>query len=81
MPFVAYVHARGPDEPEDEGRAPWEPNWRLWRWILTAVPLALAATLTHGMVELALVFAVFVLCCRAALELLPDGDGMRQWHQ
>lgn len=37
MPFVAYVHAREPDEPEDGGRTPWEPNWRLWRWVAAAV--------------------------------------------
>jgi hypothetical protein len=24
---------------------------------------------------------VFGLCFRAALELLPEGDGMRQWRQ
>ena len=24
---------------------------------------------------------VFALCCRAALEALPDGDGMREWRQ
>lgn len=81
VPFVAYVHARGPDEPEDEGRAAWEPDWRLWRWVLAAVPFTLAATLTHGIVELLLVLTVFVLCCRAALELLPGGDGLNQWRQ
>jgi hypothetical protein len=81
VPFVAYVHAREPDEPEDEGRIPWEPNWRLWRWIAAALPLTLAATLTHGVAELVLVLAVFALCCRAALELLPEGDGLSQWRQ
>jgi hypothetical protein len=81
MPFVAYVHARDPDEPEEEGRAPWEPNWRLWRWVGAAVLFALPATLTNGIVELVLVFVVFGLCFRAALELLPEGDGLRQWRQ
>jgi hypothetical protein len=81
VPFVAYVHAHEPDEPEDEGRAAWEPNWRLWRWVLVAIPVTLAATLTHGIVELLLVFAVFGLCCRAALELMPGGDGLNQWRQ
>jgi hypothetical protein len=45
------------------------------------VLVALPATLTNGIVELVLVLVVFGLCCRAALELLPDGDGMRQWRQ
>ena len=81
VPFVAYVHAREPDEPEDEGRTPWEPNWRLWRWVAAAVPLTLAATLTHGLVELVLVFGVFALCCRAALVALSNGDGLREYRQ
>ena len=41
----------------------------------------LPATLTNGIVELVLVLVVFGLCFRAALELLPEGDGMRQWRQ
>ncbi|MEA2420638.1 MAG: hypothetical protein QOE60_2844 [Thermoleophilaceae bacterium] len=81
MPFVAYVHAREPDEPEDEGRTPWEPNWRFWRWVGAAVVLTLAATLTNGVVELALVLIVFGLCCRAGLELMPEAGGMRDWRQ
>lgn len=81
VPFVAYVHAHEPDEPEDRGRAPWEPNWRLWRWLLAAAAVTLGATFAHGVVELVLVFVVFALCCRAALELMPGGDGLSQWRQ
>jgi hypothetical protein len=81
VPFVAYVHAHQPDEPEDEGRTPWEPNWRLWRWLAAAGVITVAATFAHGLVELVLVLLVFGLCCRAALELLPEGDGLNQWRQ
>ena len=36
----------------------------------------------QGVFELALVLIVFALCCRAALEALPDGGGgMREWRQ
>ena len=80
MPFVAYVHAREPDEPEEEGRAPWEPNWRLWRWVGAAV-LFTSRPPCRRVVEAVLVLVVFGLCCRAALELLPEGDGMREWRQ
>jgi hypothetical protein len=81
VPFVAYVHAREPDEPEDDGRTPWEPNWRLWRWIGAAAVVTYAATRAEGAFDLLLVLVVFALCCRAALELLPRGDGMREWRQ
>jgi hypothetical protein len=81
VPFVAYVHARDPDEPEDEGRVPWEPNWRVWRWVVAALALTFAATRTAGVLELLLVLAVFALCCRAAVEALGNGDGLREWRQ
>ena len=81
MPFVAYVHAREPDLPDEDGRAPWEPNWRLWRWVAAAIGVALAATLTSGALEALLVLGVFALACRAAVELVPGGDGLRDWRQ
>jgi hypothetical protein len=81
MPFVAYVHAREPDDPEDQWREPWEPNWRIWRWVGAAVVVTFAATHAAGALEALLVLVVFGLCCRAALEALPDGDGLREWRQ
>lgn len=81
MPFLAYVHAREPDQPGDDERAPWEPNWRIWRWIGAAAVVAYGATAAEGALETLLVFVVFGLCCRAAAEALPDGDGLREWRQ
>ncbi|MGH2762518.1 MAG: hypothetical protein ACRDL0_03900 [Thermoleophilaceae bacterium] len=80
MPFVAYVHADDRD-PRPEGPRPWEPDWRVWRWIAAAGVATYAAVRTDGAVEALLVFAVFALVCRAALELLPDGDGLRDYRQ
>lgn len=80
MPFVAYVHAEDPD-PRPEGRRPWEPDWRVWRWLGAAALFAYAATRTDGAVEALLVFVVFGLVCRAALEALPGGDGLREYRQ
>jgi hypothetical protein len=76
VPFLAYVHASEPDD-----RRPWEPNWRIWRWVVAAVVVGYAATRAEGVVETLLVFVVFGLCCRAALEAIPDGDGLREWRQ
>ena len=81
MPFVAYVHAREPDPPEDGGRTPWEPNWRIWRWVAAAIVVSFGASRADGALETLLVFVVFALCCRAALEALPQGDGLREWRQ
>jgi hypothetical protein len=80
VPFLAYVHASDPD-PRDEGPRPWEPNWKVWRWVLAAVIVAFAATRSEGALEALLVFVVFGLVCRAALEALPGGDGLREYRQ
>jgi hypothetical protein len=80
MPFVAYVHAEDP-EPRPEDRRPWEPNWRVWRWVAAAVVFAYGAARTDGAVEALLVFVVFGLVCRAAVEALPNGDGLREYRQ
>jgi hypothetical protein len=80
VPLLAYVHAREPDEPPG-GRRPWEPNWRIWRWVVAALVVAYAATHADGAIETLLVFLAFGLGCRAVLEALPDGDGLREWRQ
>jgi hypothetical protein len=80
MPFVGYVHTED-REPRPEDRRPWEPNWLVWRWIVAAGFCTYAAIRTTGAVEALLVFVVFGLVCRAAIEALPDGDGLREYRQ
>jgi hypothetical protein len=75
MPFMGYVHA-GPGP-----RTPWEPNWRVWRWVAAAAVVAYAATRAEGVMEALLVLIVFALSCRAASAALPNGDGLRDWRQ
>ncbi len=79
MPFLAYIHAQEPD-PEPE-RRPWEPNWKFWRWIVAAAFVTYGATYTDGVLGAVLVMVIFALVCRALLELMPDGDGLRDYHQ
>jgi hypothetical protein len=81
VPFVAYVHSPEPDQPEDGERPPWEPNWRIWRWLGAAIVVGYGASRAEGALEALLVFVVFALCCRAALEAVPDGGGLREWRQ
>jgi hypothetical protein len=79
MPFLAYVHAE--DRPRPEGPRPWDPDWRVWRWIVAAAFLTYGAVRADGAVEALLVFLVFAVVCRAALDALPDGDGLREYRQ
>jgi hypothetical protein len=80
VPFVAYVHAHDPD-PEDDRRTPWEPNWRVWRWVAAAVLVAYGSAHTTGALAALLTMAVFVLVCQAAAEAIPRGDGLREYRQ
>jgi hypothetical protein len=76
VPFIAYVHAE-----EEGGRQPWQPNWRVWRWLLAALPTAFAAANTEGVLSVVLVFTVFGLVLRAFEEAMPRWDGMRDYRQ
>ena len=79
MPFVAYVDSR-PHEP-DEGPRPWEPNWRVWRWVGAALLVGFAAGHADGGVQYLLVVTTFTLVCQAVSEALPRMSGLREWRQ
>jgi hypothetical protein len=84
MPFLAFVHAREPwppAGPDDDERRPWQPNWRLWRWVAAALVVAFAASHADGAVQALLVFVVFGLGIRAVGEVLTWGDGLSEWRQ
>lgn len=81
MPFLAYVHAEDRDPRPPDGPRPWEPEWRVWRWVLAAVVVSYGAVRADGAVEAALVFVVFGLLCRCVTELLPEGNGLRDYRQ
>jgi len=80
VPFVAYVRAHEPD-PREDRRAPWEPNWRVWRWIGAAALAGYASAHSQGAVSALLMLVVFGCVCQAAAEALPNGDGLRQHRQ
>ena len=80
MPFLAYVHAHDSDPPE-ERRAPWEPNWRIWRWVAAAAVAGYASAHTEGAAAAVLMLLVFAFVCQAAAEALPNGDGLREHRQ
>ena len=79
MPFLAYIDSH-PREPGDE-RPPWQPNWRVWRFVAAALPVGFAAGHSHGGVQYLLVVLTFTLVCQAVAEALPGMGGLRDWHQ
>ena len=81
MAFLAYIHAPEPDADGEVNPRPWEPNWRMWCPLLAAVVVGYAATRANGSVAALLVLGVFALCCQAAVEAVPDGNGLREWRQ
>ncbi len=83
MPFLAYVHSRDPDPPPGEGpqKAPWEPNWKMWRWIAAGAVAVYGATQADGAAQELLVIIAFALACLAVEAGLPRGDGLREWRQ
>jgi hypothetical protein len=83
MPFLAFVHSHDPEPlPErDEGPRPWEPNWRVWRWVGAALLVGYASAHAGGAIGAGLVMVAFVLGCKAFAEALPYGSGLREWRQ
>jgi hypothetical protein len=80
VPFVAYVHAREPGPPEGR-REPWEPNWRIWRWVGSAAVAGYASAHTGGAAAALLMLLAFAFVCQAAANALPSGDGLREYRQ
>lgn len=83
MALLMLIHDGHP-APEPEGppeRAPWEPNWRLWAWVLAAGIVGFGAANTAGAASTFLVLTAFGLCCRALGEALPYGGGLTEWRQ
>jgi hypothetical protein len=80
VPFLAYVHAQEPEPPGGRRRY-WEPNWRVWRWIIAAAVLAYGSAHTTGVLAAVLTIVVFGFVLQAAAEALPNGDGLRQHRQ
>lgn len=75
--FLAYIDAQSgrPDRP------PWEPNWRVWRWLGAALVVGFAAGHAAGGVRYLLILAVIALVCLGLEEAMPSMRGLRDWRQ
>jgi hypothetical protein len=79
MPFLAYVDSR-PRDP-DEGRPPWEPNWRMWRWLAAAAVVSFGAGHADGAIQYLLILVVVAFACLGIEAALPPMRGLRDWRQ
>jgi hypothetical protein len=76
--FLAYIDA--PGDPH-RGRPPWEPNWRMWRWLAAALVVGFAAGHAAGALQYLLILGVIALVCQALDEAMPSMRGLRDWQQ
>jgi hypothetical protein len=67
--------------PPGSDRPVWEPDWRIWSWVVAAVVAGVAESLATG-------FAAYVLLCvtvgfvaKAIANAVPAGGGMREHRQ
>ena len=87
MLFLIDTRERRPERPERpegpgaRGRAAWEPNWRLWRWVALTVVAAVAAGATTGFVAYLLICATIAFACQAVCEIVPDTFGLKDYRQ
>jgi hypothetical protein len=80
---MLLIDTRGhePEPANGDERAPWEPNWRMWRWVALAIAAGVAADATTGVVAYVLAIAMFACACRALSVVLPPLDGLRDYRQ
>jgi hypothetical protein len=74
--FLGYIDTQS--EPQ---RTPWEPNWRVWRWVAPALVVGFAAGHADGGVQYLLILVVIALVCQAIDEAMPSMRGLRDWRQ
>ncbi len=72
---------RPPPPPSEPERAPWEPNWRLWRWVALTIVAIVAADATAGIAAYLLACMAIAFACRALEVALPYGSGLREYRQ
>jgi hypothetical protein len=62
-------------------RPVWEPNWRVWSWVLAAVAAGAGAYVTAGLIAYLLICAMVVCAAQACARAMPDLDGLREHRQ
>jgi hypothetical protein len=65
----------------EDGPRPWQPDWRVWRWVVVAVVVGYAATRATGGIGVLLILVAFAAACKALDEALPYRGGLREHRQ
>jgi hypothetical protein len=67
--------------PSNGDRPAIDPNWRVVGWFAAAGVLGFAGAHAAGFVAFLILCATVYAVCRGFLELIPYGDGLREWRQ
>jgi hypothetical protein len=65
----------------EPGRRVWEPDWRVWSWVLAAVAAAVATALSSGLAEYVLLCVTIGCAAEAISRAVPYGGGLREHRQ
>jgi hypothetical protein len=68
-----------PESPSD--RPAWEPNWRLWAWVVLSIGTLVAADAVTGFAAYVLACVGLACVCRAICVVTPSLDGLREYRQ
>jgi hypothetical protein len=75
------IDDRVPPFSAEPGRSVWEPDWRVWSWVLAALAAAAGCWLTAGLASFVLLCAVVGCAAEALSRTLPYGQGLREHRQ
>jgi hypothetical protein len=67
--------------PDPQEGPVWEPNWRVWRWVLGALVMSAGGFVTSGFVSYVCVVLAFACALCAFDRALPYKDGLREHRQ
>jgi hypothetical protein len=79
--MVVLIDDRVPPFRREPERPVWEPNWRVWSWVLAALAAAVGCYLTDGFASFVLLCAAIGFAAQACSRALPYDGGLREHRQ
>lgn len=80
-PWVVFLIDDRPWRPVPSPDPVWEPNWRVWRWVLAALVMSGGGFVTNGFASYVCVVLAFAFALCALDRALPYKDGLREYRQ